>query len=85
MLHTPKLSSQRVLVLGNKAHETSASWNRTLFGYMPEMSWEFISIKIIRKNAKNYTNILGEFHLQLFCDKSTYSGQPTVDDHDDHS
>ena len=34
-----ELLSLRVVVLGNKAHETSASWNYTLWGYTPEMYW----------------------------------------------
>ena len=31
--------SQYAIVLGNKAHETVASWNYTLLGYTPEISW----------------------------------------------
>ena len=44
-----ELFSQRVIVLGNKAHETSASRNYPLLGYTPIIFGELISVKIIPK------------------------------------
>ena len=55
VLHTNivrELLPLSVIVLGNKAHETSASWDYTLSGYTP---YDSISVKMACKTPDNYT------------------------------
>ena len=59
-----ELFSVCVIVLGNKAYETSASWNYTLLGYTPECFEELVSVKITRKEAGNCTNMFWESNKQ---------------------
>ena len=37
--YVTELLSQRLTVFSNKGHETSASWNYTLLGHTPKLSW----------------------------------------------
>ena len=65
MLHSPcvthkyftELFCLSVIVLGNMAHETSASWNHTLLGNTPKMFGELMLVRFTRKKAENCTNI----------------------------
>ena len=81
-----ELFSLRVIVLGNKAHETSALRNYALLGYTPEM---FRGIKcgqnythkaenctifcLARGNHPNFEKTLREFGLKFWCPANSES------------
>ena len=55
----------RVIVLGNKAPETSPSESYTFLGYTPNSLGELISVKIAGKTPDNYTQIIILWGMQL--------------------
>ena len=73
-----EILSLSVLVLGNKAHETSASWNYMLLGYTPEIKClgEIIAVKITCKETENYTIVWGNLTNNGFAKKELFC-QPT--------
>ena len=63
-----ELFSLCVIVLGNKAHETSASWNYTLLGYTPKAFWGITF-------GQNYTQRCRELHTELWGTNSNLISQ----------